>query len=158
MNIVHSDEQQVQQGVQSIFLAGPTPRNTSIASWRPEAVSILERLGFQGSVLIPERRDWSTLKDYDEQFLWELDGLNRCTVICFWIPRVLPDMPAFTTNVEFGHFVGRKPIVYGRPPDICQNRYLDRLYQYYNLQDGPYNELSITLAAAYTKCMTLGSL
>jgi len=37
-------------------------------------------------------------------------------------------MPAFTTNVEFGRYVGRKDCIYGRPADAPKNRYLDWLY------------------------------
>lgn len=30
----------------SVFLAGPTPRSIDVASWRPDALVILEDLGY----------------------------------------------------------------------------------------------------------------
>jgi hypothetical protein len=40
--------------------------------------------------------------------MWEREGLIKASVIFFWIPRGLPDMPAFTTNVEFGYWLHSK--------------------------------------------------
>ena len=113
----------------SIFLAGPTPRSTSVASWRPEAISTLKDLGFDGVVLIPERRDWTEGFDYDTQIAWEHTAMDAASVVCFWIPRDLRDMPGFTTNVEFGFWIAKNPeaVVYGRPDDSPKNNYLDHL-------------------------------
>jgi hypothetical protein len=112
----------------SIFLAGPTPRTPEVASWRPEALRIIDQLGFTGSVLVPERHDWTTSFDYISQVEWEFACLENATVIAFWIPRDLRTLPGFTTNVEFGRHVGRSKCIYGRPPDAPKNRYLDWLY------------------------------
>ena len=39
----------------SVFLAGPTPRQKDIDSWRPEAIEIFRgRLQFTGTLLVPE--------------------------------------------------------------------------------------------------------
>ena len=38
-------------------------------------------------------------------------------------------MPAFTTNVEFGRYIGSGRVVYGRPDNAEKCRYLDWLYQ-----------------------------
>ena len=40
--------------------------------------------------------------------MWDREGLIKASVIFFWIPRGLPDMPAFTTNVEFGYWLHSK--------------------------------------------------
>lgn len=176
MNILYSDSKQNVQEVlknKTIFLAGPTPRSKEVESWRPEAVAILEQLGFKGVVIIPERRDWEAKFEYFDQTDWESETLTGCNVIVFWVPRDLTDMPAFTTNVEFGRFVGQHKIwelthslgfpvppaqrqkivgpkydvVYGRPDDAPNNRYLDWLYtKSYGTQ--PYNTLLATLAEA----------
>ena len=37
--------------------------------------------------------------------MWERIALTDATVILFWVPRKLPDMAAFTTNVEFGYWL-----------------------------------------------------
>lgn len=49
-------------------------------------------------------------------------------MVCFWIPRKLPDMPGFTTNVEFGRHVGKSKVIYGRPEYSEKKGYLDWLY------------------------------
>lgn len=131
MKVIFSDETiQLTPGKRSIFLAGPTPRKKEITSWRPDALSILESLNYQGDVLIPERKDWSVKFEYEDQFLWERFGLDNCTSIVFWVPRKFPDMKALTTNVEFGVYITKTPskVFYGRPDDAEQIRYLDLLY------------------------------
>jgi len=113
----------------SIFLAGPTPRSIDVQSWRPEALDLLSQLHFDGTVLIPERRDWATKFEYNEQVEWEWQGLENCHAIVFWIPRNLSTMPAFTTNVEFGSYVRSGRAYYGRPDGSPKNDYLDWLYE-----------------------------
>ena len=131
----------------SIFLAGPTPRSLDTKSWRPDAIKILKDLNYNGQVIYPERSVKMEHVDYDAQVEWEYHGLVNCDVIVFWIPRDLDTMPAFTTNVEFGTYVKSGRIVYGRPDDAPNNRYLDWLYKKHN--DRPiYNTLKDTLEAA----------
>ena len=45
MQLKHSDEPLTIEEA-SLFLAGPTPRDDDVVSWRPEAVRILSELGF----------------------------------------------------------------------------------------------------------------
>jgi hypothetical protein len=112
----------------SIFLAGPTPRDDRVASWRPGALTLLAGLGFGGAVLVPERTDWQARFDYLDQVEWEYEGLERAAVIAFWVPRDLTALPGLTTNVEFGRYVASGRTVYGRPDESPKNRYLDWLY------------------------------
>jgi hypothetical protein len=114
----------------SIFLAGPTPRSKDVESWRPEACKILKKLGYQGLVFIPEP-EGDSWPDYMGQVKWEKWGLTNCDTILFWVPRNLTDMPAFTTNVEFGFYMGKTPnrVHYGRPADAEKCRYLDWMYE-----------------------------
>lgn len=64
----------------------------------------------------------------------------------FWIPRSLPNMPAFTTNVEYGYWISKnsEKVIYGRPDDSEKNRYLDWLYK---TETGkmPINDLTMLL-------------
>jgi hypothetical protein len=124
MNVIFSD-QPVEVRHPSIFLAGPTPRSSDVPSWRPDALDLLSGLGFTGTVLVPERRNWSAKFDYLDQVEWEFVGLERCSVIAFWVPRRLPDLSGFTSNVEFGRYVGSGRCVYGRPDGAPHTRYLD---------------------------------
>jgi len=112
-----------------VFLAGPTPRDKETPSWRPEAIKILKELKYDGDVFYPE---WSTKLakiDYNSQVEWEHTGLTKCEWIVFWIPRNLKNMPAFTTNVEFGRFAHQHNVLYGRPSEAPGNRYLDWYYK-----------------------------
>lgn len=113
----------------SIFLAGPTPRDVRIVSWRPRAVQLLNDSGFKGIVLIPERQDWAVHFDYLDQVEWEFAGLELATVLLFWIPRNVKTLPGFTTNVEFGRYAGSGRLAYGSPVGAPHTRYLDWLYQ-----------------------------
>lgn len=109
----------------SIFLAGPTPRDPSVPSWRPEAIRILEELKFDGHVFVPEADDWASHDNYDGQIKWELRGLDRASVIVFWVPRDIKTMPAFTTNVEFGLYIKSGKVVVGWPKDTPKTGYLE---------------------------------
>jgi Nucleoside 2-deoxyribosyltransferase like len=113
----------------SIFLAGPTPRSSEVASWRPQAIDALHELEFDGIVLIPERQNLSIEYGYADQVEWEYAGLEACTVIAFWVPRQVQTLPGFTTNVEFGRYVGSGRCVYGRPDGASHTSYLDWLYK-----------------------------
>ncbi len=130
MKLLFSNEPCVFEG-DSIFLAGPTPRKTTIKSWRPEAIAVLEALAYTGTVLVPERHDWNVKFEYTDQVEWEEQGLAGAKRILFWVPRSLPDMPALTTNVEFGRWITKKleSVTYGRPPEAEHCRYLDWLYE-----------------------------
>jgi hypothetical protein len=115
----------------SIFLAGPTYRKGDIvvdgSFWRKDAIALLEKLGFEGIVFVPEPQtghDWS----YDSQVEWEYECMMDCEVIVFWIPRDLSHLPGYTTNVEFGRFVNDERMIYGRPEGAPKTRYLDWLY------------------------------
>ncbi len=111
----------------ALFLAGPTPRSREVASWRPRALEILAQLGFDGAVVIPEDRDFDNRTDFDYagQIDWERACLRACDIVVFWVPRHLVDMPAFTTNIEFGFVSERgQPFVLGYPADSPKMRYL----------------------------------
>lgn len=118
----------------SIFLAGPTRRDSSYdKSWRKNAVSILSDLGYSGVVYIPEYPpDMPFLDSYiEKQTRWEWKALDNAGVIVFWVPRQMPDMPAFTTNIEFGRYITKKEnqIVLGYPDDACKMAYMELLYK-----------------------------
>lgn len=118
----------------SIFLAGPTPRDESTPSWRPEALEILNELGFEGTVYVPESENWLKHDQYDRQIAWEWEALHTASVIAFWVPRDLvlnefgvARMPAFTTNVEFGLYARSGKSLLGFPPEAPKMSYLHRL-------------------------------
>lgn len=140
----------------SIFLAGPTPRSHAVASWRPRALEILGSMGFQGDILVPERADWASLGSYDDQIHWEWEGLNLCTQAVFWVPRDMDDMPAFTTNVEFGLAASSGKAVLGFPPAAPKMRYLAALAQRHGIPVRA--DLESTLALAVERCqLSFGS-
>lgn len=106
----------------AIFLAGPTPRDDKAKSWRPEALEELKKQGYDGIVFIPET-DF-TKQDYIDQVEWEDEALNLADCIVFWVPRSI-DMPAFTTNVEYGEWMKSGKCVLGYPEDAQKMRYLE---------------------------------
>lgn len=86
-------------------------------------------MGFDGVVYVPEYSTWKPKADYVDQAMWEREALTSATVIAFWIPRSFPDMPALTTNVEFGYWLHTGKVVYGRPDNASKIKYLDWLYR-----------------------------
>ena len=146
MRVNFSDEVAL-KGKKSIFLAGPTPRGKEVASWRVEAVKKLEELGFDGVVFVPEYSTWIPKENYEEQANWEREALTEATIILFWIPRSLPDMPGFSTNVEFGYWMHSKKVIYGRPDGAPKTRYLDWLYRT-DYNEEPFNNLDKLLEYA----------
>lgn len=131
MKILYADNPPLLKPEKSIFLVGPTPRNPCVTSWRPEAINFLVSNGFYGTVLVPERSDWSTLDSYVSQVDWEYECLKNCTVIAAWVPRDMTCMPALTTNTELGYWLAKTPekLFYARPNNAPHTRYQDWLYQ-----------------------------
>ena len=87
--LINYSDQEVLKNQKSIFLAGPTPRGENAKSWRTEACKILEELGFDGIVYVPEYSTWKPKGDYVDQAQWERDALSNASVIAFWVPRTL---------------------------------------------------------------------
>ncbi|MCX6744875.1 MAG: NUDIX hydrolase [Candidatus Parcubacteria bacterium] len=125
MKVVYAGEKFSSSWKKAIFLAGPTPRDKAVPSWRPQAIALLQAKGYDGVVFFPESPDGLVRPDYDDQVVWETDGLNRADVILFWVPRDLQTMPAFTTNVEFGEWFKSGKIIFGFPKDAANIRYLE---------------------------------
>lgn len=152
MNLVYSQEQPEDVGSGSIFLAGPSPRQDGGFNWRPDAIELLEKQGFNGSVFIPLPRDGNWPRDYDKQVDWELKYLNYSTVIIFWIPRDVY-LPGFTTNVEFGMFLKTGKIVLGYPENAEKMKYLDYVARLNNIPIS--NDLEGTIKNSLDKLKNL---
>ncbi len=123
MILVYTHELPPETFSKSIFLAGPTPRDKDVKSWRPEALKILRELNYDGVVFVPEDRNGEKFKDYEGQIEWEDKYLNMSDVIVFWIPRELKTMPAFTTNDEWGYWKNSGKVVFGAPPEAKKVSY-----------------------------------
>lgn len=133
LTVVYAGEETPQNINKSIFLVGPTPRSKEVRSWRPKMIAELQSHGYDGFVFSPEPRDGVWLTDYDGQVEWEKKHLKLADLIIAWVPRDLVTMPAFTTNVEFGMYVGSGKLIYGRPNHSPKNRYLDWVYRDHGL-------------------------
>lgn len=133
MKVIYTHEE-IKNTKNSIFLAGPTPRSDDVKSWRPLAIRLLEQNNYDGIVYSPEHPDgqeaWLKLPYPAE---WEHQAIRSCGILLFWVPRFMDNMPALTTNVEFGHFIPSKYVLYGRPTNAEHCKYLDWMYRkYYN--------------------------
>ena len=153
--IINYSDQEVIKNQKSIFLAGPTPRGENVESWRTKACNIIEQLGFDGIVYVPEYSTWKPKADYADQAQWEREALSNASVIAFWIPRELPDMPAFTTNVEFGYWIHTGKILYGRPDEAKKIKCLDWLYKT-DTNNEPYSNLEELLNVSMNLASQLG--
>jgi hypothetical protein len=127
MQVVYALEPLPETTTRSIFLAGPTPRAEAVAGFRPAAVLALQQQGFDGVVFVPEPRDGSWARHYDDQIEWEEAALHRADCILFWVPRDMQTLPGLTTNVEWGAWASSGKVVLGAPSEAAHVRYL----QYY---------------------------
>lgn len=124
MDVVFTLEEIPEKINKSIFLAGPTSREGGNESWRQAALQILEDKGFDGTVFVPEARNWEKFNpEYDEQVAWEEKTLNISDCILFWIPRDLEKLPGFTTNDEWGFWKSSGKVVLGAPKDAPKVTY-----------------------------------
>lgn len=126
VSVTHSDN--------SIFLAGPTYRDTDYSqSWRKDAVKILTDINFDGIVYIPEYPVNTPFNDnnIEKQTNWEWEALDCAGVILFWIPREINRLPGFTTNIEFGRYITKRPqtVILGYPENAQKMKYLELLYR-----------------------------
>lgn len=129
MLVVHAYQDFPERFQSSVFLAGPTPRDSAVSSWRPQALQILSQLNYEGVVFVPEPADGRWKSDYVDQIEWEERARRMSDLIVVWCPRDLQALPGFTTNVEFGLDLHTGKIRYGRPPEAPHTRYLDWQYQ-----------------------------
>jgi len=124
MNIVYTTEETPTTYSKSIFLAGPSPREQDDGNWRPEALKLLEKLGYDGVVYVPLPRDGAFPKNYDSVREWERKNLDRADAIVFWVPRDMKNLPGLTTNIEWGVWYDSGRAVLGYPLDAPHMRYL----------------------------------
>ena len=150
IQIVHTGEEPPEIYSKSIFLAGPTPRDKNVPSWRPEAIKELEKLNYDGVVFYPEFAEGSDDYGKDEIMAWEREHLCMADVVLFWVPRKLDTMPAYTTNVEFGTWIDSGKTVFGYPLGSDKNGYLDWLYTHV-AKEPVYHSLQETIKAAVDK-------
>lgn len=110
----------------SIFLAGPCPRDDYEDDWRNEAIEILNKLKFKGTVLNPTNKyyDATDKEHLLKQTVWENEALHKASAIVFWIERS-EEHPAFTTNIEFGEWVNKNGTYFGWTNKAIKNDYLN---------------------------------
>ena len=141
MNIVYYQEEPPETYAKSIFLAGPSPRSHYVQSWRPEAIQLLKKQGYDGVVFVPEYNPEKEVveQEYAETVEWEDKNLNRADCILFWIPRDMTTLPGLTTNHEFGFWQNSGKVVLGCPPKAEHVRY----QQYYAAKNGVPQAISL---------------
>jgi calcineurin-like phosphoesterase family protein len=114
----------------TVFLAGPCPRDPAVGDWRGEFIALLDAKAKESNVQIdilnPTNRNFDDA-NYVKQCDWEHEGLAMASVIVFWVPRTEKN-PAFTTNVEFGEWFQSGKCICGGPKDGWKNRYLEQRF------------------------------
>jgi len=139
MQVIYAGEELPNKITKSLFLAGGSPRNKEVKSWRPDALQILRDIGFDGTVFIPEGPNGEFKLDYDDQVNWEEKFLSIADVILFWLPRDLsldtngqPKMACLTSNVEWGVWQDSGKVVFGAPKEAEKVSYLKHYAEKYN--------------------------
>ena len=132
----------------SIFLAGPCPRNNYEEDWRYGVFDMLEELGFTGTVITPTNDKYSEMERHEAeahwaQTEWERTMMHMCSALVFWVPRS-EKWPAFTTNIEFGEWYKKKGVYFGFPDDAIRMTYLTQKFK--EQKKSWYNDLRTMLA------------
>lgn len=148
-------------GRDTVFLAGPIERVAAgqakqLPRWRDEALLQLNASGRRMIIFNPEWPERPYGWTYEKQVMWELKHLQRAHIIMFWIPRRLPDLPAFTTNIEFGEWLHSDKIIIGSPPDAPNMNYLRLRCEMRNIPW--HNTLESCCAAVADSCDRLHAL
>jgi hypothetical protein len=126
MKLVYTGESIKETGDDFVlFLAGPTPRDKKTKSWRPDMIKTLRSSGFEGIVAIPEYRNATKEVAYNKRVKWEGLWLERANAILFWVPRDMKNMPALTTNIEFGEYMHSGKVILGYPKKAEHMDYMD---------------------------------
>ena len=91
----------------SIFLAGPCPRDNYEDDWRDEACEILDELGFDGTVLNPTNDHYTEMRgQYDDMLMkqttWEFEAMTKANAIV--LSRSVIDV-LFTNNIRIPYFI-----------------------------------------------------
>jgi hypothetical protein len=123
MHVVYATELPPESFSHALFLAGPTPRSAGVKSWRPGALRLLCKAGYDGVVFVPEPRNGKWHEEYTRQIEWEEQCLHMADCILFWVPRDLDTMPAFTTNDEWGAWKNSGKVVFASPPRAAKVQY-----------------------------------
>lgn len=149
LKVVYAKEELPTEVVKSIMLCGPTPRNLETKSWRPEAIELLKKLGYDGHVFVPEPRNGKFAGDYVDQVEWETSALNQADLIVFWVPRDMKSMQGLTTNIEWGLWADTGKCVLGTPTEAEHVRYLQWMATKMKVPN--YSTLEATLQEAVEK-------
>lgn len=133
----------------SVFLTGPTSRQSDEDFWRPDAMAALGEAGYRHTVVVPRYASGKPLDENVNTVRWEQEMLHASDAILLWLPRDLGESPGFTTSVEFGQFLSSGKLYYGRPDSEPKTHYLDQRYREETGRE-PVSDLS-ALAAQVTE-------
>jgi hypothetical protein len=136
MQIIWAQKEFPKKITKSIFLAGPTPREKNVKSWRIEAIKCLEDNDYDGTVFIPEFEDGiqdDTKLDYSGQIEWEQRAMNMADIILFYLPRKMKDMPGLTSNDEWGYWKTSRKVILAFPENAEKVRYQEYFAKQLNI-------------------------
>lgn len=130
MDLVYYGDKSNRYFKKSIFLAGPTPRDKNVPSWRGDAIKIFNDLGFDGTLIIPEepKKHYYEKENNFNEIKWDMEALLKADVVMMWLPRE-GDMLGLSSNVEFGYLLNKGNMIYGRPNTAFRCEFLDYLYK-----------------------------
>lgn len=140
----------------TVYLAGPCARTKEQTRWQEQAIEILNKYATDIVIVDPtnlETNDTLEGFDWNKENEWEHETMWRADKIIFWVPRDLKEMPGWTTNIEFGYWIGSFPqkVFYGRPKDAPKTEYLDWLFKKQKPKENIYDSLEELILAVLKK-------
>ena len=153
MQLVFMGEPYPQKVEKMLFLAASALHEGKLSSsWRIAAIQLLEQLGYDGIVYIPENREGcptTAALDYEARVKWTRGALMRSDVIVFWLSEDLKSMPNIVMGVELGWLMQSGRIVLGAPLETGEIRALQIYAREFHVPY--YRELSEALHEAVNR-------
>ena len=137
MQLVFVGEPYPQNVEKMLFLADSTiPQGRLRCSWRIQSIQLLEQLGYDSVVYIPEDREGCPTTvplDYAARVKWALGAMMRSDVIVFWLPEDPKCLPNIMMGVELGWLMESGRIILGIPSETEEVRDLHLYAQQFNI-------------------------
>ncbi len=150
MQLVFMGEPYPQNVEKMLFLADSALHGDKLSSsWRIAAIQLLEQIGYDGIVYIPEEREGCptiAALEYEARVKWTRRALMQSDVIVFWLPEDLKSMPNIVMSVELGWLSKGGRVILGTPLGTAEARDLHLYAQQFNVPC--YTQLSKALHEA----------
>ncbi len=154
LKIVRSPEPTPEELTKSLFLVGARTFAASDPPWQLKMIEFLRQAGFDGTVFLPFPDDELSIANDADRIEWQCKHLALADVIAAWCPYDSTSPHEITTGIQLGEWLRSGKLLYGRPAEPPNVRYLDVLYSEINQGlDPPFNAPCESLEQLAQQCV-----